>query len=88
MYDATWEAAAQKVIIEEVEEYKQNYWLSEDEKAGGRMILDLGFVKQIGGFFIRNTHNAGVNDRATKDFTLFVWNSPATSWTIVFNGTF
>ena len=74
-----WNRASQRVLIEEVEIHG-NYWIAQDRKVGGKMIMDIGCEKQIDGFFIRNTHNGNNNDRATKGFTISLWNTPTSTW--------
>ena len=52
--------------------YSANYWLTEDHKKGEDQgfVLDLGCEKTVEGLSLRNTHNGGHRDRATKKFRL------------------
>ena len=52
--------------------YDANYWITEQLKKGEEQgfILDLGCEKTVKGLSLRNTHNGGHRDRATKKFRL------------------
>ena len=51
-----------------------NYWIA-PERENVQLVVNLGCPKEINGFYIRNTHNAHKNNRATKKFSIFVSNS-------------
>ena len=53
-------------------------------KLGEKLVMDLGCIKEIEGFYIKDVKHT---NRGTKDFRVFVWNTKATSWTQVLNGT-
>ena len=69
--------AVDLVLTEGTEIFKENYWLSENNKKGknARHVLDLGCDKEINGLYIRNTHNSFKHNRGTKGFTLFKTNT-------------
>ena len=50
-----------------------NYWISREGSTGdnARLVVDLGCLKTVDGFYLRNTHNAYRFNRATQHFTLF-----------------
>jgi len=68
-----------------------NYWLTGNGKTGvdARLFMYLGGTKTISGFVIKNTHNAEINSRATKDFTISTGTSPDPlgDWIPVLNDT-
>ena len=59
--------------------YKSNFWVSPDKATGeqAQLVVDLGCRKEINGFFIRNAHNGHRMNRASKEISIFVSNSPA-----------
>ena len=74
--------AVDLVLTEGTEVYKENYWLSENNKKGknARLVLDLGCEKEINGLYIRNTHNSFKHNRGTEGFTLFKANTADGPW--------
>ena len=66
-----------KPVVTEGTEYFLNYWLAAVNATGedAQITLDLDCEKWINGVYIRNTHNSYINDRGTKNFTLFGFNA-------------
>ena len=74
-YDEMEEAVG--FVVTEGTEYFLNYWLAAENAIGAdaQITLDLDCEKWINGVYIRNTHNSYLNDRGTKNFTLFGFNA-------------
>ena len=52
------------------EEFGKNYWLAPDQ--GGEFVLDMGCKVFLNTVELVNTHNAGLKDRSTKRFQVFL----------------
>jgi len=65
-----------------------NYWITDNGKTGedAQLFLDLGCLKKVSGFLLKNTHNAGYNDRGTRDFSIFSRKTIEDPWTMVTSG--
>ena len=63
-----------------------NFWLPPDEKTGenASFIIDLGTVRKVDRFRIKNTRNAdSATHRATQNFTIFMSNSTTGPWILI-----
>ena len=49
-----------------------NYYLTPDKQDGGEFLLDLGCEESFETVELVNTHNAGIRDRSTKGFQVFL----------------
>ena len=55
---------------------RSNFWMAPDRAIGknAQLVVDLGCLKKVNGFFIRNTHNGQQMNRASKKVSIFVSN--------------
>ena len=60
-----------------------NYWITSDWKTGDEASLYMTFQcpVTIRGFLMKNTHNAGYQDRGTQNFTISIPDSLTGAWT-------
>jgi hypothetical protein len=67
-----------------------NYWVTPDSATGkyAQLVVDLGCMKTVNGFYLRNTHNGRITNRGTKEFTIFTSKNSHDSWEPILNGTF
>ena len=49
-----------------------NYYLTPDKQDGAEFILDLGCEDSFETVELVNTHSAGIRDRSTKEFQVFL----------------
>lgn len=65
------------------EVFKQNYWLAPDGETGSEFVLSLGQSTTVRNILLVNTHNGYHKDRASKEFKVFLSDSPDGPWTKV-----
>ena len=65
------------------EVFKQSYWLAPNQETGTEFILNLGKSTNVRNILLVNTHNGHHKDRASKEFQVFLSNSPDGPWTKV-----